>query len=331
MSDHVLFVERWRGEFLECSHYGQAAIVDASGQIINAWGNPHSTVLPRSSCKMVQALPLIESGAADRYSLNTEQLALACSSHQGGRIHTDRVTAWLSDLGLGESDLRCGPQLPNDLPARNALIKADKTPCQIHNNCSGKHAGFLTLNNHLGGSAEYIDPSHPVQKASLDALEETSGVKSLGYGIDGCSAPNFATTLYGLARSMAFFANAVEGSNLRETAAVRLRNAMMAHPDLVAGKTRACTELMLEMAGQGIVKTGADGVFTAILPTLGLGVALKIQDGSTVASNCAVAAILSKLGVLDPNGIAATNRMNTIVKSRLGLEAGIVRPSAELI
>ncbi|MDG1430185.1 MAG: asparaginase [Paracoccaceae bacterium] len=329
MSEHVLFVERWRGEFLECAHYGQAVIVDGSGQIVNAWGNPHATVLPRSSCKMVQALPLIESGAAERYSLNSEHLALACSSHQGGRIHTDRVTAWLSGLGLGETDLRCGPQLPNDLPARNALIIAEKTPCQIHNNCSGKHSGFLTLNKHLGGSVDYIDPSHPVQKASLAALEETSGITSAGYGIDGCSAPNFATTLYGLARSMAFFANAVEGNNLRQTAAVRLRNAMMAHPELVAGETRACTEIMNEMAGRGIIKTGADGVFTAILPTLGFGLALKIQDGSTVASNCAIAAILSKLGVLEPDSVAAKNRMNTIVKSRRGLDAGIVKPSSE--
>ena len=330
MPDVVPMVERWRGEFLECVHFGQAAVVDGTGQIVQSWGNPEAVILPRSACKMVQALPLIESGAADAYQLTTEQLALACASHQGAQIHTDRVSAWLADLGLSETDLRCGPQFPDDIPARVKLIKADEKPCQLHNNCSGKHAGFLTLNQHLGGSAEYIDPDHPVQKAAKAAMEETTGVDSPGYGIDGCSAPNFATTLSGLARSMAFFANAVEGNSARDTAAVRLRNAMMLHPELVAGETRACTELMREAKGKLAVKTGADGVFTAILPEQGFGIALKIQDGATVASNCAITAILSRLGVIDPESEAAKRRMNTIVKSRLGLEAGIVKPAAAL-
>ena len=330
MPDVVPMVERWRGEFLECVHFGQAAVVDGTGQIVQSWGNPEAVILPRSACKMVQALPLIESGAADAYQLTTEQLALACASHQGAQIHTDRVSAWLADLGLDEADLRCGPQFPDDIPARVKLIKADEKPCQLHNNCSGKHAGFLTLNQHLGGSAEYIDPDHPVQKAAKAAMEETTGVDSPGYGIDGCSAPNFATTLSGLARSMAFFANAVEGNSARDTAAVRLRNAMMLHPELVAGETRACTELMREAKGKLAVKTGADGVFTAILPEQGFGIALKIQDGATVASNCAITAILSRLGVIDPESEAAKRRMNTIVKSRLGLEAGIVKPAAAL-
>lgn len=330
MPDVVPMVERWRGEFLECVHFGQAAVVDGTGQIVQSWGNPEAVILPRSACKMVQALPLIESGAADAYQLTTEQLALACASHQGAQIHTDRVSAWLADLGLDEADLRCGPQFPDDIPTRVKLIKADEKPCQLHNNCSGKHAGFLTLNQHLGGSAEYIDPDHPVQKAAKAAMEETTGVDSPGHGIDGCSAPNFATSLVGLARSMASFANATEGKSARETAMVRLREAMMTHPELVAGETRACTELMREMMGRAAVKTGADGVFTAILPELGFGVALKIQDGATVASECAIAAILGRLGVLDPESTAAKKRMNTIVRSRRGFEAGHVKPAAAL-
>lgn len=330
MPSFVPFVEKWRGDFLECTHFGQAVVVDGSGQIIHAWGETESTILPRSSCKMIQALPLVESGAADQAGLGTEHLALSCASHNGAHIHTDRVSAWLDDLGLVEQDLRCGPQLPNDIPARNELIRADELPCQIHNNCSGKHAGFLTLNRHLGGGAEYIDPDHPVQKAALEAFESVTDTKSPGYGIDGCSAPNFATTLYGLARSMAFFANAVEGNNARETAAVRLRNAMMTHPELVAGETRACTEIMREAKGTAAVKTGADGVFTAILPELGLGVALKIQDGNTAASECAITAILCKLGVLDATGETAQKRMTAPIKSRLGIHAGKTNPAAAL-
>lgn len=328
MADFVPLVERWRGDFLESQHLGHAVVVNGAGEIVHEWGNSALNMLPRSSCKMVQALPLVESGAADRVGLTSEHLALACASHQGAHIHTDRVSEWLADLGLGETDLRCGPQLPSDIPARNEIIKTDASPCQLHNNCSGKHAGFLTLNAHLGGHADYIEPDHPVQKAALAALEETSGVSSAGFGIDGCSAPNFATTLYGLARSMAFFATAQEGRSTRDTAAVKLREAMMAHPELVAGETRACTELMREMQGKGAVKTGADGVFTAILPTLGLGVALKIRDGATVASECAIVAILSELGVLDPESPAAKRRMNVPIMNRRNIAAGIVKPAA---
>lgn len=330
MNDYVPLVERWRGDFLENLHTGHAVVVDGAGGVVHEWGNSALDMLPRSACKMVQALPLIESGAAARFGLGSEHLALACASHQGAAIHTDRVSRWLDDLGLAEPDLRCGPQLPSDLPTRNAMFKTDATPCQLHNNCSGKHAGFLTLNTHLGGSAEYIDPDHPVQKAALAALEETSGVESAGFGIDGCSAPNFATSLYGLARSMAFFATATEGRNARETAAVQLRNAMMAHPELVAGETRACTDLMRDMGGKAAVKTGADGVFTAILPEQGLGVALKIRDGATVASECAIVAILVKLGVLDPQSPAALRRMNAPIVNRRKITAGIVKPAADL-
>ena len=331
MSEAIPFVERWRGAFLECVHRGQAVVVNGSGEMVHEWGNAHSTILPRSSCKMIQALPLIESGAAKAHGLNSEQLALACASHNGAAIHTDRVTRWLGDLGMSESDLRCGPQMPDDLEARVRMNKTDEKPCQIHNNCSGKHAGFLTLNKHLDGSAEYIDPDHPVQKASLAALEETSGVESVGYGIDGCSAPNFATTLYGLAKAMAFFANAKGGSNTRETAAVTLREAMMKHPDLVAGEGRACTGIMRELNGTGTVKTGAEGVFTAILPDLGLGVALKIEDGTTIAAQCAIVAILVKLGALEANAPSANKWMTPIVRSRLGLEAGAIKPAAALL
>ena len=331
MSEAIPFVERWRGDFLECVHRGHAAVVNSQGESVYEWGNVHSSFLPRSSCKMVQALPLIESGAAKSHGLTSEQLALACAPHNGASIHTDRVTRWLIDMGLSETDLRCGPQMPDDLDERIRLNKADEKPCQIHNNCSGKHAGFLTLNKHLGGSAEYIDPDHPVQRASLAAIEETSGVESAGYGVDGCSAPNFATSIYGLANAMAFFANATEGKNARETAAVSLREAMMKHPDLVAGEGRACTGIMRELNGTGTVKTGAEGVFTSILPELGLGVALKIEDGTTIAAQCAIVAILTKLGALDASGMSANTWMTPTVYSRRGLTAGAIKPAAALL
>lgn len=328
MTNPVDLVEVWRGDLLECVHQGHAVICDGSGEIVNAWGNPEAVIFPRSSCKMIQALPLLESGAGAH--LTQEQLALSCASHNGAAIHTDRVAAWLRDLDLTDDDLRCGSQVPGDTDARDALIRAHETPCQIHNNCSGKHAGFLTLNKHLRGGPDYEKPDHPVQLAGKAAFEETTQETSPGYGIDGCSAPNHASTLHGLARSMAFFASAHDRSDLRSTAAVKLREAMMAFPELVAGETRACTELMRAMGGKVAIKTGAEGVFVAILPEKRLGIALKVRDGATRASECAIAAILVKLGVLDPNHPDAIKRMTPIQKNWRGTQTGFIRPAAAL-
>jgi len=217
--------------------------------------------------------------------------------------------------------------VPNDRDARDAMIKTDDSPCQWHNNCSGKHSGFLTLNKHLGGGADYIDPAHPVQEAVKMAFEETTGEDSPGYGIDGCSAPNFATTVHGLARAMAGFASAGE-DDLRGQAQRRLVAAMTAYPELVAGEGRSCTELMRAMGGRVAIKTGAEAVFVAIIPEKRLGVALKIADGTTRASECAITAILTHLGVLNPEHPAARKRMNAPQLNRRGIDAATLRPAA---
>jgi len=329
MADAQNMVEIWRSNFLECQHRGHAVISDTAGNIIASWGDPDQVILPRSSCKMLQALPLVESGAAKAAGLGTEQLALSCASHQGAAIHTDRVTVWLGELGLSDADFRCGIQTPDDKAAREALWDAKQKPCQMHNNCSGKHTGFLTLNKHLGGGAEYIDIDHPVQKAAKEAFEEMTGMDSLGYGIDGCSAPNFATTVSGLARAMARMADPSGLGTVREAAARALVSAMRQHPLLVAGTGRACSELMAAMDGKVAVKTGAEGVFIAILPDQGLGVALKIEDGATRASEAAMAAILVRLGVLSAEHPLAIKRLNPPVLNRRDITTGFIKPDEE--
>ena len=328
MTAPVNMVEIWRGEMLESVHRGHAVVCDQNGDVVHAWGDPSALIYPRSSCKMIQALPLLESGAGAH--LTTEQLALSCASHQGAAIHTDRVGAWLRDLGMTDDDFRCGPQWPNDQPAKVGLIRAQDAPCQIHNNCSGKHAGFLTLNKHLGGGPDYEKVDHPVQMAGKAAFEETTGETSPHYGIDGCSAPNHACTVTGLARSMAAFASADTGGDLRQQSMVKLRDAMMAYPELVAGETRACTDLMRAMGGKVAIKTGAEAAFIAIIPELKMGVALKIVDGATRASEAAIAAILVKLGVLDTNHPAAIARMTPQLKNWRGIVTGFTRPAAAL-
>jgi L-asparaginase II len=320
MNGAVAMAELWRGGMLESAHWGHAVICDEAGKIVQAWGNPEAVIFPRSSCKILQALPLLESGAGD--ALTPKQLALVCASHNGSALHTNAVSHWLADLGLSETDLRCGPQEPSDRPERNHLIKTDQSPCQLHNNCSGKHAGFLTLNKHLGGHADYIEPDHPVQIAVKEAFEDVTGMTSPGFGIDGCSAPNYATTVHGLARAMAFCAAAPETGTARQRAAHKLSRAMAQHPEMVAGEGRACTELMRAMAGRVAIKTGAEAVFTAIIPELKRGIALKIIDGGTRAAEAAICAILVHQGVLAADAPATRKFMNTVERSRRGLQTG---------
>ncbi len=323
----VPMIELWRGGRLESAHLGHA-VVWGPGGIEAAWGDPGAVIFPRSSCKMIQALPLIESGAAVAAGLTDRQLALACASHQGAAIHTGAVSAWLAGLGLGEADLRCGSHLPNDPEARKGLICSDTAPCQIHNNCSGKHAGFLTLTRHLKAGPEYVDPAHPVQRAVREAFEDVTDAASPGFGIDGCSAPNFATSVEGLARAMQFFAAANPEGPRREAAAARLARAMMAYPEMVAGEGRACTDLMRAMGGQVAVKTGAEAVFVAIQPGQKRGIALKIVDGATRASEAAIVALLVKYGALPTAHPMVAKYLSGPQTNWRGLVTGELRLSA---
>ncbi|WP_292958958.1 asparaginase [Paracoccus sp. UBA889] len=315
-------IELWRGGRRESLHRGHAVICDASG-VVEAWGSPAQIVFPRSSCKMIQALPLIESGAADAAGLTDRQLALACASHSGAAIHVAGVSDWLRTLGLDEADLRCGSHMPRDPAEHRRLTCSGETPCQIHNNCSGKHAGFLTLNRHLGGGAEYIDPDHPVQQAVKAAFEEMTGEVSPGFGIDGCSAPNHACSLVGLANAMVAFAR--PGGDRRGQAMRRLTLAMRDHPELVAGEGRACTALMRAMDGRVAVKTGAEGVFVAILPDHGLGIALKITDGATRAAEAAITALLVHLGALPEADPVVERYLTAPIRNWRGMVTGQMR------
>ena len=330
MDNTSFLVELWRGDVLESLHAGDAVVCDASGDVIWAFGNPQKTILPRSSCKMLQALPLIESGAATAHGLDTRRLALACASHQGAEMHVGLVTRWLSDIGMGEPDLRCGVQQSEDHAYHIELACSGKHEDQRHNNCSGKHTGFLTLTRHLKAGPEYIELDHPVQKSVKQAFEEMTGEDSPGHAIDGCSAPNFATSMKGLATAMARMADPSGQSPARRDAATRLTEAMAAHPDLVAGEGWSATELMRAMGGPTAIKNGAEGVYTAILPQRGLGVALKVADGADRAAEIAMAALLVRLGAADRNHPLVAKWLRPGLSSRRGIPSGFLRPSDAL-
>ena len=203
-----IMCEIWRGSYLESVHTGMAVICDKDGEISHQWGNPNALILPRSSAKMMQAIPLIISGAEKKFSIGEDLLALACASHNAAEIHLSRVLGWLSHLGFSETDLRCGPQPSKDPYVKKQMLEKGQSPCQIHNNCSGKHAGFLSVSRHLNAGPEYTDPDHPVQLMVMDVFQELTQNKVDGITIDGCSAPNPAIPLYSLAKAMSWFATA---------------------------------------------------------------------------------------------------------------------------
>lgn len=301
-----ILVEVTRGALVESVHRGAIAIARADGSLLLALGDVETPTYPRSSLKPIQALPLIESGAAEAFSVSSEELALACASHSGEPMHTTRVATWLARIGCKESDLACGAHAVRYEPVWQDMVNRGEKPTRIHNNCSGKHTGFLTVARHWNVAIEgYERHDHPVQMAVEKALLELSGLQgALPWGVDGCAAPNYALPLSDFARALAKVA---EPSGLPETrikAFTRIVHAMMDHPELVAGTDRACTIFMRAAGKRAAVKTGAEGYFAGIIPERGLGIALKIDDGAGRAAETAMAAILAKLKLIDESGPA---------------------------
>jgi L-asparaginase II len=299
MQNPVL-VELTRGELVESVHRGSVAIARADGALLLSLGDVGTPVYPRSSLKPIQALPLLESGAADAFDLTNEEIALGCASHSGEPMHTDRVAAWLERIGCGETDLACGPQAVRYEPILKEMIRRGEKPTRIHNNCSGKHSGFLTVARHWDvATKEYELHSHPVQQAVAKALAELTGIShELPWGVDGCTAPNFALPISAFANALAKFANPQSLPDPRATAVRRIVGAMMAHPELVAGTGRSDTILMRAGKGRVATKAGAEGFYAAIIPEAGIGIALKIDDGAGRAAETAIAAILDKLALI---------------------------------
>jgi L-asparaginase II len=317
-----VLVEVTRDSLVESVHRGAVAIVDAEGAVRFALGDVDAPVYTRSSLKPIQALPLIECGAADAFGVSEEELALACASHSGEPMHTSRVAAWLERIGCSEADLACGPHMPRHEATSEAMIATRQKPSRLHNNCSGKHTGFLTVARHLKAPVQgYVDVAHPVQHAVLAVLRRLSGISDPARGVDGCAAPNFAVPLIAFARALAQIAGH------RTPGAKRILSAMIAHPELVAGTGRSCTALMQAAKGKAAVKIGAEGVYAAMLPEAGLGVAIKIDDGASRGAETAIAIVLEKLGIIDSStGLSRTTVLNT-----RGAVVGEKRPAAALL
>ena len=331
MSDELL-VEVLRGSSVESRHFGSAVVCDFKGNVVQSWGNIERLIFPRSALKPMLAIHLIESGASDHYSLSDEELSLACSSHQGELIHQNLVESWLKRIGLTEEHLACGPVLPEDTESAHKLLASGQTGCRIHHNCSGKHTGFLTTALHLNLSLDdYHLLEHPLQQLSLDILSDLADIdlKQYPIEIDGCGLPAPTMPLIQLGRAIARFANPVDLSATRRHAIFRLHEAITNEPLYIAGHGTMVSELNDVTKGAVLAKSGAEGILIAALPEQGLGIALKIADGSERARSVALLAIIDHLNILsdeDKQKLAA--HINpTIVNSR-GKAVGEIRPAA---
>ncbi len=323
-----ILVEITRGGLVESVHRGAVAVADASGRLLLALGDVTAPVYSRSSLKPMQAMVLVESGAAEAFGLADEDISLACASHSGEPMHTGRVAAWLARIGLGEHDLACGAHPSRNETVAEAMIRAGEKPTRLFNNCSGKHTGFLTVARHWDIATQgYEKPEHPVQRAVAAVLRDLSGADDLPYGIDGCAAPNFATSLTEFARAAAKMARPDALEKPRADAARRIIGAMIAYPELMSGTGRACATLIRASGGRAAVKTGAEGFFGGWLPGLGAGIAIKIDDGAGRAAETAIAAVLNHLGLL---GDAAHGILRAPVLNTRGAAVGERRPAAAL-
>jgi len=287
-----LIVELWRGPSLESRHEVDVAVVGRDGHR-SGWGVPSRLVMARSALKPIQALPLITTGAADRFGLGDDALALACASHGGEPRHVAVVDRWLSEIGASVAQLECGAHLPSTVEAAHDLIRAEHQPDARHNNCSGKHCGFLTVCQHEGLDPRgYVKVGHRLQTDFVTpAIEQACQVSLKGMvpGVDGCGIPVWNFPLDRLAAGWSGMTS--------DPAGQRLFGAMMAEPFLVAGTGRYCTRVMESAAGSVVVKTGAEGVYCGAHPESGLAWALKVRDGAQRAAEAALLWLMADVGL----------------------------------
>lgn len=345
MTSNRVLVEALRGATVESVHRGAVAVVDADGAVHSAWGNIDRPVFPRSAVKVLQALPLVESGAADRWQLSDEELALACASHGGEPRHVATAAAMLAKAGVDVRALECGAHWPYHDTALKALAAAGQAPSALHNNCSGKHAGFVCLGCLMAGQAAgegerraflrgYVEPGHPVMREVTAALQATTGcdLARAPVATDGCSIPTYAIPLRQLALA---FARVATGVGLRPghaAAALRLRRAVARAPQMVAGSGRFDSRVMARLGERVFCKVGAEGVYCAALPTLGLGVAVKMDDGNTArACEVVMASLIERLLPLaDDEAAFMRGFSDAPIVNWNGIEVGRLRAAAAL-
>jgi L-asparaginase II len=325
------YVEVWRGPLIESRHRVSVAVVDAGGRLRATAGDPELVVFARSAVKPIQALPLIDDGAAEHFELTLQELALSCASHSGEPRHIEAAYAMLRKVGVEEGALACGPHPPMHAPAAAALREAGRSPSRVHNNCSGKHAGMLALARvHGWAVAGYHEFEHPVQQRLLQEIARWTGAaaEDIPTAVDGCGVVTFALSLQALAGA---FANVAAAARAGAAAPSRVVQAMTGWPEYVAGTDRLCTQLMRLAEGRIFAKVGAEGVYCAGIPGAELGVALKVEDGATRAAEPTLLAVLSALGLLTDDVMGELGRFaEPDIENTRGERVGRIRAVVKL-
>ena len=322
----ILLAETLRGPEVESTHFGAFAVADSDGRVVLSGGDAERAVFPRSAIKAFQALPLLLSGTADRYGLTGAELALACASHVGSPVHTEAAAAMLARAGRDESCLECGVQQPSSDVAARALAAQGGMAGPLHNNCSGKHAGFVCTA--VAGGQDptgYVAADHAVMRAVTACVAAVTDERldRQRPAIDGCSIPAYRIPLRALAAGFARFATGRRLPQDFAAASARLRHAVASNPVMVAGDGRFDTLVATALGETAFVKVGAEGVYCAGLPTLGLGFALKCDDGAVRAAEVAAAALLRHLLGAEP---ILDRLASPVLRNWAGLEVGGIRP-----
>lgn len=327
-SRNPLVVEVLRGPVVESSHQVVAVIAEDRGSVLGFYGNHEYVTFPRSAIKMLQALPMMESGAVEKFALDERMVALACASHAGEKQHLLVITQWLEKLQLTEEILRCGPAFPSHEGTRLEMLRKDLKPHRILHNCSGKHLGLVSAAMALGHNpANYDRWDHPIQIRVRKVLSEMMGIdhEKIPWGVDGCGIPTTAVPLQSVAIGLARMLSSSIGE-ARHEACRRLLKAMTTYPQLVGGHDEFASRLMEVTRGRVIAKSGAEGVFTALVPERRTAVALKAQDGSRRAVEVALGGVLKSLGALsDEEFQALRDSTHPAVKNSRGESVGEIR------
>jgi L-asparaginase II len=328
MSNPIL-VEVTRGQRVESQHAGAYVVMDGDGKVVSSAGEIDWPVFPRSAVKSFQALALLESGAADRLKFSEAELALAISSHSGEPEHVAAAAGILAKVGRDVGCLECGTQWPSREIAFRKLASSGQGATALHNNCSGKHSGFVCLACDMGvDPAGYIQPEHKVQKILADVMTQMTGTPHTAdnRGTDGCSIPTYAVPLQALARAFAKFSSGVGIGPERLKASRRLQAAAVAYPFMVAGTGRFDTRAMTLLGRRIFTKTGAEGVFCAAFPDLGYGVALKCEDGAGRAAEVVMAELIARYVPMSAEEAAAFKPLrNPMITNWNGIDVGQVR------
>ena len=343
MQTNPILVEALRGGIVESLHRGAYAIVDADGRVVDARGDIERPVFPRSAIKVLQALPLVAGGAADAFGLGDEELALACASHGGEALHAATAAAMLAKAGLDASALECGAHWPYNDAALKALAAAGASPSALHNNCSGKHSGFVCVGclmaRQAGRDARefvrgYVAPAHPVMCEVTAAIVAATGfdLATATRGTDGCSIPTYAIPLRHLAHAFARVGTGQGLSPGHARAARRLRTAVARAPQMVAGSGRFDSRVMALLGERVFCKVGAEGMYCAALPAQGLGVAIKIDDGNTArACEVVMAAVIAALVPLSDDEVRFVHELADVpLRNWNGIEVGRLRAAEAL-